>query len=35
MDYKWLIKEAKKIGDKKDVVILEKPDIKKNLMICL
>jgi len=31
MDYKWLIKEAKKTEDDKDVVILEKPDIKKEL----
>jgi len=31
MDYKWLIKEVKKIEDDKNVVILEKPDIKKEL----
>ena len=31
MDYKWFIKEAKKIEDDKNVAILEKPDIKKEL----
>lgn len=31
MDNKWLVNEAKKIEDDKNVVILEKPDIKKEL----